>query len=202
MKNLSEILDLIENFPEEEEIRRIYGYLFCRFLEEKTGLRKIDEKLKKQEISFIKADWKEMDEYQKRDLLDMDYFYLRNVIHTERLSNEDRKNLMKIGGDLTRENGEKAGEIIERTYKKVLAFSADKQAKIELFPSIAGEGVVEGNSLVLVLAAMPQYDVYGNLADKEKERKRIRILVALKNQLEPIFSKILDMPVRILIKES
>ena len=69
MKNLSEILDLIENFPEEEEIRRIYGYLFCRFLEEKTGLRKIDEKLKKQEISFIKADWEEMDEYQKRDLL-------------------------------------------------------------------------------------------------------------------------------------
>ena len=131
MKNLSEILDLIENFPEEEEIRRIYGYLFCRFLD-----------------------------------------------------------------------GEKAGEIIERTYKKVLAFSADKQAKIELFPSIAGEGVVEGNSLVLVLAAMPQYDVHGNLADKEKERKRVRILVALKNQLEPIFSKILDMPVRILIKES
>ena len=49
---------------------------------------------------------------------------------------------------------------------------------------------------------MPQYDVHGNLADKEKERKRVRILVALKNQLEPIFSKILDMPVRILIKES
>ena len=68
MKNLSEILDLIENFPEEEEIRRIYGYLFCRFLEEKTGLRKIDEKLKKQEISFIKADCEEMDEYQKLDL--------------------------------------------------------------------------------------------------------------------------------------
>ena len=84
----------------------------------------------------------------------------------------------------------------------MLAFSADKQAKIELFPSIAGEGVVEGNSLVLVLAAMPQYDVHGNLADKEKERKRIRILVALKNQLEPIFSKMLDMPVRSLIKES
>lgn len=202
MKNLSEILDLIENFPEEEEIRRIYRYLFCRFLKEKTGLKKIDEKLKQQEIPFIKVPWEEMDQYQKQDFLDMDYFYLRNVIHTERLDNEDRKTLIQMGRDLTRENGEKAGEIIERTYKKVLAFSTDERAKIELFPSTAGEGVVEGNSLVLVLAAMPQYDTHGNLTDKETERKRVRILVALKNQLEPILSKILDMPVRILIKES
>lgn len=46
MSGLKELLGITDKTPREEKRRKIYRYLVSRMIEEKTGLKKIDEKLK------------------------------------------------------------------------------------------------------------------------------------------------------------
>lgn len=201
MKTLGEVLEITEKTDREDKCRKIYRYLVSRFIEEKTGLRKIDEKLKNQEKPPIPVPWEEMEEFQRQDYLDMEYFYLRNPVHTESLDEEAMEALEELLENNSGEAAARAGRVVEETYKKVLAFSDEAVGQVQLFPSLAGEGIVPADALVLVLAAVPDYDEQGNLKDRQQEESRLRLLVSLKNQLEPILARRMDMPVRILIQE-
>lgn len=100
----------------------------------------------------------------------MQYFYLRNPICIERLGEDQLEALERLSEDCSQETAARAGQVIEKTYKKVLAI-------------------------------VPEYDERGNLVDSQQEERWLRLLVSLKNQLEPIFTKRMETPVRILIQE-
>lgn len=201
MSGLKELLGITDKTPREEKRRKIYRYLVSRMIEEKTGLKKIDEKLKNLEKPPIPVPWEEMEDFQRQDHLGMQYFYLRNPICIERLEEDQLEALERLSEDCSQETAARAGQVIEKTYKKVLAFSEDPVGQVQLFPSLAGEGIVSAEALLLVLAIVPEYDERGNLVDSQQEERWLRLLVSLKNQLEPIFTKRMEMPVRILIQE-
>lgn len=115
------------------------------------------------------------------DLMGLDYIYLRNPIHIERLEKKQIEVLEHLSKKMNEENVKQAELLIENTYKKVLAFGDEEEfQEVELFPSLYGEGNVPINAIVFVIAA-------------EKEN----ILWSLKVQLEPMLSVALEVPVKI-----
>ena len=116
------------------------------------------------------------------------YLYLRNPVHVERLEESQLKFLESLLDSFSQEKAREAVELLKSTYKDVLAFSEETLFReTELFPSLYGEGNVLSGVLIFVIAARTT-----------AEGKRI--LLGLKNHLEPMLSISLNMPVRIWIK--
>lgn len=179
----------------------LYRFLAQRYILEKTKLDRIDRRMKEYEIPFLPRPAEERDKYQVQDFMQLQYIYMRNDVHIERLSEEQVEILEKARNHLTDETAVvKAMTLVQDTYRKVLAFSDASDAEFELFPSTFGEGNVPGNAIVFIIAAAPDYDELGNIKDWEKERRKNNVLSSLKTQLEPICEKALQTPVRFIIE--
>lgn len=169
-------------------LQGIYRFLLSRFLLGQTGLADIDQGIQKHEIGFAEIERVEQDIYQKGDFMGLRYFYLRNPIHIERLEESQLKFLESLLDSFSREKARKAGELLKKTYKEVLAFSEETMfQETELFPSLYGEGNVFAGALVFVIA----------VKTTAEGRKMLR---GLKKHLEPMLSISLNMPVSIWVK--
>lgn len=183
-----------------QSAQELYQFLAQRYILEKTKLDRIDTRMKEYEIPFIPYPAEEKDSYQVHDFMQLQYIYMRNDIHMERLSKEQIELLEEAKNNMTEEHiMMKAMRLVQETYRMVLAFSNIPNINVELFPTMSGEGNVPGDAIVFVIAAIPDYDGLGNIKDWEKERKKENILSSLKSQLEPICERALQMPVRFII---
>lgn len=206
-----ENLNIVENrsssllFQEGEitdqylKIWRLYQCLFGYYVIAQSGLDRLVTRLAEQEIPV--ADEAEKDFYQKYDTMGLAYFYLRSFAHIERLSDEEIQCLKSCIDQKDQEEAlQRAGKVVEDTYRKVMAVkpeSGDKQ--VELFPSVYGEGNVPGDAIVIGMSSSAEYDEQGMLLDAEKDKKRIGILYSVKDQLEPILSRSLGTKVVVLV---
>lgn len=183
------------------QLQTVYRFLFSQFLLQTTQIDVIDQKIGKHELSFFKNNPENMNFYQRHDLMGTDYFYLRNSIHIERLEKGELAQLDLFLEQAVPEYSEAAKKFIENTYKKVLAFSEDEDfQEIQLFPLSYGEGNVPLASIVFMLIVIPEYDENGNIKDVKIQERKESILMSLKAQLEPIYSAILEMSVKIFIE--
>lgn len=183
------------------QLQTVYRFFLSQFLLQTTKMDVIDRKLKQHELSFLENRSENMNFYQRNDLMGLDYFYLRNHIHIERLEEEQLKLLEGLLDKVTEENAKEAKVLIENTYKKVLGFAEDDSfQEIELFPSIYGEGNIPVDAIVFMIAAVPEYDEAGNIKDVTAQEKKENILLSLKAQLEPMWSVALKVPVKIFVE--
>ena len=110
---------------EINEFLDLYAYymdLFYQYLFKKTNIQKHDKYLK--EKNFIKVDDSHKDFYQYMARNYLDYFYVRNNLYLEKLTENERgflkfkmDNLCKLDKDLER--------FIERTYSDVMYENVD-----------------------------------------------------------------------------
>ena len=169
-------------------LQGVYRFLLSRFLLNRTELARIDREIEKHRAGFSAIESAEQDFYQKSDFMGLQYLYLRNPIHIERLEEFQLKFLESLLDFFSKEKAREAVELLKNTYKDVLAFSEETLfQETELFPSLYGEENALTGALFFVVAAR---------ATAEGRK----ILLKLKNHLEPMLSISLNMSVRIWVK--
>lgn len=167
-----------------------YRFLLSRFLLNRTELARIDSEIKKHRAGFSAVESTEQDFYQKSDFMGLQYLYLRNPIHIERLEEFQLKFLESLLDSFYKEKAREAVELLKSTYKEVLVFSEETMfQETAIVPSLYKEWNISADTLVFVISAK---------ATTEGKK----VLLGLKNHLEPMLSIALDMPVRILIKSN
>lgn len=174
-----------------QKIWQLYHCLFGYYVIAKSGLDRLAGRMAEQEIPPTEEDDKDF--YQKYDTMELPYFYLRSFLHIERLSEEEIRCLIRCLEQKDSEAALKeAGKVVEITYKKVAAVKPESgEGLVELFSSVYGEGNVPGEAIAIGIGSSGEYDEHGMLADAEKDKKRIRILYSVKEQLEPVLSRCL-----------
>lgn len=102
-----------------------YNNLLIQFLMKEFYLENVDEELKKHKITFPKLSSDKKDLYQKSSEGFLEYFYLRNNLYIERLSNKDLDYLFEIykSGDFSLTEERK--KFIERTFLNVIIENCD-----------------------------------------------------------------------------
>lgn len=173
-------------------LQKLYKYLFSMYFIEKSRLDSLDQRIYNENYHMVSPD--EMDFYQKYDMLDLNYFYLRSFVHIERLYREDLDKLDDCLKNPDNENTWKnAMNIVEKTYQTVIAVHPDKKEQwFELFPSVFGEGRVQGKNIVFTLKYDSTFDV--------ETKNNYLTLYKIKEQLEPILTKQLQTDVIVLVE--
>lgn len=170
-------------------LQGLYRILFGQYLIKKTGIEGLDQKIREYGLVSFRESSKRMDFYQKYDGMHLDYIYLRNFVHIERLKEREIQLLASLLDRRTPERAAAAGKLIEKTFHKILAFADDEYSReISLFPSSYGEGNIPVDAIVFMI----------NTAS-EKEEKTEEFLLHLKGQMEQILSLKLRAPVKVFI---
>lgn len=186
--------------PHYIQVQKLYRMLVSMILVAKSGLDQLDKRL--QIEGFLPRDEVDMDYYQRYDLLGLHFFYLRSYVHVERLSQEE----MPAFADClaNRHNEEhllKALQITDKTFRKVLKISPKHpQQRFELFPSIYGEGIVSGDTIVLGLCSKANYDAQGMLVDTQLDDRRIWVCRNVQRQLEPILQEAFETNISVIVE--
>lgn len=186
-----------------EQYRRIwqlYQYLFGYYVIAKSGVERLAGRML--ERGILPVEQENRDFYQKYCGIGPAYFYLRSFLHIERLSENE---LPCLFGCLKQRDSEaalqEAGRVVENTYRRVAAVKPESgECQVELFPSVYGEGTVPGEAIVIGMSSSGEYDGQGMLLNAEEDKKRIRMLYSVKEQLEPVLSRSLGTKVVVIVK--
>ena len=171
------------------QIQSLYQFLFSLYFLHKTSLDRLDARLCSQ--GCTPAGPEDMDFFQMYDLLSLRCFYLRTLPRIERLSQKEHEVLSHC---LSHQEDEAAlmaaMAVVEQTYGQVMALCPKAPEQwFELYPSLLGEGRVQGKNIVLTLKTVPDYDAQGMLKSREADDRRTRIMASVKAQLEPLLKK-------------
>lgn len=175
----------------------VYDFLVKKYMVHVTGLDRLDDKMKGNPL-LVSIPEKEMEEEQRKGEMGLCYIYLKNTVHMERLTPGERTIFEKMS-EMPKDVKlvKNAMEIVQRTFRKVLAFVEKPETMVEVYPSLYGEGIVPSNTILFVIASRPDYDEEGNLRDWKLEEKRQNLMFFLKEQIEIICERALDVPVRV-----
>ena len=114
------------NIKSDEEMKKylliysVYNKLLVEFLIEKYYLKEVDKELEKRKDSFPEVTSSEKDLYQSLSEGYLKYFYLRNNIYIERLTNEQLNYLFSIYQSNNLELTPQNRQFISDTYLKVI----------------------------------------------------------------------------------
>lgn len=189
-----------ENYTAEE----IYRKGFSQYLLEALELEKYDKMLAESEMHYIPNAADHMTDAQIADCLGLTYIYLRNDIHTERLTQDDTDLLMKE--DISKGFSSTAMDIIKRTYPDVISAKAiekpeDKEIQTS-YDSTLSSDFVTVDSLVLVIGTMSEFDKNGNYVDQDHEKEKNEELEKFCEQIEKdLNGKLGDVPIRVLFEK-
>lgn len=154
-----------------DNIEQIYRKGVSEFLSEQLDLKSFDDELKSDKMNYIPRDDEYKTEYQKRDKLGLEYIFLRNDIHAERLSEQQIALLKKQNPE--EPYSDEIMELIKNTYVDVLSYKkieseADKTIKT-FYDSQFNPVFVSFDTIVIRIATMPEYDKNGNYVDEKHE---------------------------------
>jgi len=96
----------------------VYRELFTKYIINKLGLKNYDNKLENSDLEFLKIEPGEMDIYQYFSSDKLNYFYIRNNIYLEKLTEEEKQFLKELSDE--QEMTMEVEEFIERTFKKLI----------------------------------------------------------------------------------
>lgn len=176
-----------------------YRYLVSSILNEKSNLKMVDDFLVNNGLSAKVA---EDDFYQKYDFMGLKFFYLRSFAHIERLSEQQIALLERCLENGREEDIDEAIKMVESTYKNILSISPEApKYQYEMYPSIHGDGLVEGDVCILGLRREVLYDEDGMIADWKQEEARFNMLDQVKYLLEDKLVEFWDMKTVVFLEE-
>lgn len=178
----------------EEEYVNIYNNLMMQYISKYWGLHRYEEVLEKK--GFVSVDVSSKDVYQSRARGYFNYFFIRNDLHIDRLTDQEKQYLIdryKSGNfDLTLDDE----EYISKNILRVLIYSQDKSYMM-LFGPDNSNYLKPANSLVIGLS----YNDYYDLDDpnwEELHNKRESILYFYLDALESELAKRLNVPISVI----
>ena len=182
------------------EMEKVYRIAFSKFLMEKLQLEKYDQELKESNMRFIPRDEEHKDDAQKNDELGLDFFYIRNDVHIDRLTDEQKEIL--ISQSINEVLPEEILQLVEQTYVDVMGYkvieSAEDRNVKTTYDVALDPYFVTYDTILIKLATMREYDNDGNYIDlqheKEKEKELKKYVDDMQKELQ---GKLGDTPIAI-----
>lgn len=184
------------NSIEEEQKRKwlkihnLYRKLFTQYIVKKIELNKYDERLSKSGLDFLVNKQEDMDIYQYFSSHVLKYFYIRNNIYLDNLSENE---LDTIVSTIEKENAEfndVTEKMIEDTYKKVIFYDILKNGKkCKIFYGPDNGRFLAGND-ALILGVR-----YDELENKDIEESKLVEL--FKTQMQFLGKTIKEMQIEL-----
>lgn len=180
------------------QLYSLYYHLLIKYVIKKTNLTKYDNHFLNSPLHYKVVEKENMDIYQSLSSDNLNYFYIRNNVYLDRLSNEERAFLSeKLKNDNTQLSME-SEMFIENTFNRVImetTKSSGENCVINFGPE-AMSFYAPINALVIGF----RYDEFSlngmddNAWDQQNYKQREEIPIIL-NSMKTQFSEILNMPV-------
>lgn len=202
--NSTMILSTMSNEKKEEyiELYNMYRRLFSEFIIKKIDLQEYDKKIESSELKFKQLAQEDMDIYQFFTSDELRYFYIRNNIYIENLTDEEKNILKRKMLEENYELDEEALKMIESTYKKVIFEDALKNGKkcFTFFGPNSRNFMAENDSLVIGV----RYDEFFSegMNDEEWDKLHDNQLIYLSKIVKEMDTEMknkIDIPVSILM---
>lgn len=177
----------IENTDEQFlGVYSLYNKLVVDYLDKNLKLSDFDNHFKNNELNYIKVNDNDMDIYQYLSSDFLNYFYIRNNLHLERLDNDEYKFLINKSLNNDDSLDETSEMFINKTIKKVLSESLDGEYEINYGPSNP-KFYAQTNSLVIGF----RYDEFNNegVSDEVWDNNH-------EKQIDDIFQTFLDLEIQ------
>ena len=186
-----------------ENIEQIYRIGFSKYLLEKLDLKAFDDELQKSEMKIIPCDEEHKTEAQKKDELGLEYIFVRNDVHIDRLSAEQQELL--ASQNLKDSYSDEVMQLIEKTFVDVMGYKKieseeDKKVKTfydqKIYPQF-----VTYDTIVIKIATMHEYDENGNYVDREHENEKESFLSDYASDMEKTLEgKLGDIPISVQVQ--
>lgn len=183
---------------ENMSVEDLYRFELGSMLKEKLGLAEYDKELSDSELNYIANSDDYKTEAQRSDKMYLEYIYLANELHLERLSSHDYEIIESAIKEGNINGNPDVREVVERTFNSIIAYSIDKaDESVEtsygfwLTPQI-----VPVNSLVLAIGTMEEFNELGEYECYECEYRKTAGLKEFASRMEEELSGILgDTPI-------
>lgn len=205
-----DFLELVDDeplmFPDKSVIDKdyveccmIYQEIFEKQFIQKTGLERLEKRII--EKGYLPETEQKRDFFQRLSSKQSEFFFLRNLARIDRLNEDERKIIQAYISSRNDDKYKEVYRLVFDTYKSVMAADPENPDTYYIMKdTINGEYKIKGNGMAIVLKSIPEFDSSGNYVDEEKEMNRINNIVSIKNQLVPILSDAMDMPVEIILE--
>ncbi len=193
---------------ENMSIEEIYIKGLGQYLLNELNLAEYDEKIANSEMNYIPNNLDKMSESQKTNSLGLQFLYLRNDLHLERLHEEQIQILEQEAKNFDineQEISEEAMDVIINTYSNVITpkeikTEADKNIET-VFDKKMLPDFVKMNSIVFIIGTMSEFDDEGNYVDLEHEKEKMDSLHNFAKEMEQeLEGKLGEIPIRILVE--
>ncbi len=202
----SQIEQLEGKDTKDMELNSLYLELLGIYLKEQLGLEDYDQEIS--DFGCLTVDKEDQSESQREKNMGLDYLYLRNDVHVERLTEEDQE-ILKAGQNAADTDArDHAMEVVVRTFPVCITPMPIEQEEDKKFPYVydnnvssqGGEETVTMDTLLLRIATMADYDEDGEYVDAYKEVQKEKRLYELKERMETEMEGLLgDVPIKVLV---
>ncbi len=146
-------------------LQNTYAEALMNYLDAKCSIRALDAEFAAHEMRFIPTETPK-NIYQKNCNFGMQFLFLRNNIYIERLDENDLQLLRTaVHGDA------ELSDLIQRTYKTVIAASADDNPNLKVAYEMDGK-IAPNHSVVLGFAMDSAFTKDGNFVDANHEMEK------------------------------
>ena len=178
----------------------MYRKMMILFLINNTNIKKYDDLLASSYFKYIPIENINKDLYQFSCKDDLNYFYLRNNIHIENLTNDERKFLYSKYSNDSFNFDEEMQSFIVQTYRKVIFEDVRQKGNCLInYGPISPNFIAPNNALVIGV----RYDDFNLNGQSEKEwnenyEKQQEYLNRIINELENEIKKRLNIACRVI----
>lgn len=177
----------------------LYEAIYSLLILSRSGLDRLDRRLAR--LGWLppaEADQKRLRRYSP---LPLRHFFLAVPAHIERLNEEQLEQLLAACDRQDDTSMQVAVQLVRDSWRAVMTACPDRpDMRVELFPSLWGEGAIPGAAVALVLASAPRYDEGGMLVDIREDDRRIKTMHLVAGQTEAIMSKAMGGEIRVLVE--
>ena len=179
----------------------LYRKLFTEFIIEKIDLQKYDEKILNSGLNFQIVNEHNMDVYQYFSSDILKYFYIRNNIYIEKLTEEEQNFFIEKIKSNDYELDKKSKKMIEQTFKKVIFEDIMKNGEIcETFYGPDSSNFMARNDAIVIGMRYDEFNQNG-LSDSEWDKlhnEQLLYLYSLLTEMNIELEKHLNVPISIL----
>ena len=138
-----------------------YSDLLYKYMIKKLELQRFDNLLLNSPCKFKKIKENDMDLYQKLGSKHLKYFYIRNNLYIERLSNEELNDLINLTMDDLDSH-----DFIEKTYFKVLLEDPDPNSKLITIYGPDNKEFIKPSNVIVIGYSYVKFDKDENNIDE------------------------------------
>lgn len=194
--------DVLNNLNSEEKdiylkLYSTYSCLLTQYLMNKLTLKECDNVLSNYKIDFPTVSERNMDIYQYLSSNFLKYFYIRNNIYLERLSQEDKQYLNNIYTNEDFELTKEKENYIERTYLNIITEEQNATNHYINYGPDSSEYYKPSNAIIIGV----RFDEYFNSMAEDWPQKHLEQLEIINDLIEIIekTAKKLNLPVKVCV---